>query len=666
VLQHLDSREVRRLCGALKKAYQHNTEMRAKHADDPRKFLDSELELDEELKKITIVASAPDLYGDLLGIMPVLVVLLNHENVDIAGETMSFLRELTDPDTAGLDNDSDSDEDEEEDGNDGTGKRMMMKKKKKKKSGTSGADLVRSLVEHGVLSAVIQRLSCFTNEARGDESEAEAVSSCVLLLTNLLEIQPDLADTMKVNHGAGDDARDGSARRASSSMLSWLLRRINPQYYPNFDDNKLAACELLSMMVQGSDAVKRELGAGTSDGILSLLGAANGYKKGDPTSEEEQEFMQNVFGCLCGALLIPANQQAFMDAEGTQLMLLILKTKRTAGHGALQVLDFALARCPRACLQFIQVQGLKTAFAAFMGRAKLGKLRGENEGTQDEKAEHRAVSIIASLLGQCGGGGGGEENDEVVSAARNRVLAKFVENEYEKCDRLMDLYFKYHESVQSAAESYLRDRIEEESEILAAIDAGEVTVKIISENNSSSDIGNDDKIRRHRAIVEEKLAAEREVGLLEARMDSGLFRLQQVAQIVGHVWSSGDIGIQKHILQLLHLRSVSLEGIREILLELYTTVGDGAKNVADRSAQRRQVRTLLVGLKTEEADIVRVEITFAQEQREEEKQLQREEEQQQRSGMEDSGRRHGRERSRSRERDRHDGGRHRSKSPPSS
>ncbi len=32
-------------------------------------------------------------------------------------------------------------------------------------------------------------------------------------------------------------------------------------------------------------------------------------------------------------------------------------------------------------------------------------------------------------------------------ARRDRVAAKFVENEFEKCDRLMELYFRYEERV---------------------------------------------------------------------------------------------------------------------------------------------------------------------------------------------------------------------------
>lgn len=39
---------------------------------------------------------------------------------------------------------------------------------------------------------------------------------------------------------------------------------------------------------------------------------------------------------------------------------------------------------------------------------------------------------------------------------------------------------------------------------------------------------------------------------LSARMDQGLYSLQQCALIIGHLWFVGDLGVRKRILQLLH------------------------------------------------------------------------------------------------------------------
>ena len=39
---------------------------------------------------------------------------------------------------------------------------------------------------------------------------------------------------------------------------------------------------------------------------------------------------------------------------------------------------------------------------------------------------------------------------------------------------------------------------------------------------------------------------------LSARMDQGLYSLQQCALIIGHLWFVGDLGVRKRLLQLLH------------------------------------------------------------------------------------------------------------------
>ena len=50
----------------------------------------------------------------------------------------------------------------------------------------------------------------------------------------------------------------------------------------------------------------------------------------------------------------------------------------------------------------------------------------------ETEVEERSVSIVFNLLQNQGPKGGRKE----------RVAAKFVESEFEKCDRLMELYFR--------------------------------------------------------------------------------------------------------------------------------------------------------------------------------------------------------------------------------
>ena len=54
---------------------------------------------------------------------------------------------------------------------------------------------------------------------------------------------------------------------------------------------------------------------------MPLLTAASHFKRREPADAEEAELLENVFNCLCTALLQPANQHLFLKAEGIELMV---------------------------------------------------------------------------------------------------------------------------------------------------------------------------------------------------------------------------------------------------------------------------------------------------------------------------------------------------------
>ena len=49
------------------------------------------------------------------------------------------------------------------------------------------------------------------------------------------------------------------------------------------------------------------------------------YRKRDPINAEETEFMENLFDVLCSALSEPEIKQHFLDSEGVDLMVLMMK-----------------------------------------------------------------------------------------------------------------------------------------------------------------------------------------------------------------------------------------------------------------------------------------------------------------------------------------------------
>jgi beta-catenin-like protein 1 len=90
-----------------------------------------------------------------------------------------------------------------------------------------------------------------------------------------------------------------------------------------FDGNKLYVAESLAILLQNTPENRSALG--DMEGIDVLLQQLAFYKRHDPSSNEESEYMENLFNCLCSSLLWGANREKFLKGEGPQLMNLMLK-----------------------------------------------------------------------------------------------------------------------------------------------------------------------------------------------------------------------------------------------------------------------------------------------------------------------------------------------------
>lgn len=52
---------------------------------------------------------------------------------------------------------------------------------------------------------------------------------------------------------------------------------------------------------------------------------AQRFRKRDPKDAEEIEYMENLFDALCSALAEPYVKQLFLDSEGIELMIILMK-----------------------------------------------------------------------------------------------------------------------------------------------------------------------------------------------------------------------------------------------------------------------------------------------------------------------------------------------------
>lgn len=249
------------------------------------------------------------------------------------------------------------------------------------------------------------------DETQKDESEG--VYNALGIFENIFEIKPEMC-----------------IEATKQGLLGWLLKRIKIKGY---DNNKLYSSEILSILVQNEDENRRQLGE--LEGIDILLQQLAFYKKHDPTTNDELEYMENLFNCLCSCLMFVPNRQKFLKGEGLQLMRLMLREQKCSRNSALKILAYAMNGFEEGksnCTMFIDILGLGVIFPLFMkppkGNRKAGETRSDNE--------ENIISIITSLLQNCTG------------THKERILQKFIENDNEKVDRLIEIYFKYLEKVQ--------------------------------------------------------------------------------------------------------------------------------------------------------------------------------------------------------------------------
>lgn len=378
----LDEAGLKKLILVFEKRNLKNQEMRIKFPDNPEKFMESEVELHSVIQDLKGVATVPDLYPVLVELHGIhsLLELLAHPNTDIAVAIVDLLQEITDVDILG--------------------------------ESSEGAEiLIEALRKQQIVALLVQNLERLNEDIK---EEAEGVHNTLSIIENLTEMDSEIAK-----------------EAAEQGLLSWLLKRLKKKM--PFEANKLYCSEILSILIQTYN--ENRLLLGSLDGIDVILQQLAVYKRHDPASTEEQEYMENMFNCMCSALMTKENRENFLRGEGLQLMNLMLREKKMSRNGSLKVLDHAMSG-PYGkdnCNKFVEILGLRTIFPLFMKTPKRNKQR---LLSTDEHEEH-VCSVIASMLRNCKG------------AQRQRLLSKFTENDHEKVDRLLELHLKYLEKVEA-------------------------------------------------------------------------------------------------------------------------------------------------------------------------------------------------------------------------
>jgi len=431
----LDEAGVKRLVLAFERALTRNTQLRVKHAHDPTKFVDSEVELDEAARALLAVAAQPQLFPVLVatGAVASLLALLAHENADIALDAIAFLKDATDVDAEAA-----------TDAHAAHGVQTLL-------DALLAAQLLALLV------ATLQRL----DEAQSEERQG--VHSVLAIAENVLELRPELAQTLV----------------QETALLAWLLARVQRGAKEReMDEVKLYASELLAILVQSADAAVHALATPPLQGVDALLTTVARYKKAEPSSPDEEELVENLFDVLCVVAVGDKDgRRAFAQAEGLKLLQIIIKNKVYARRGALKLLDYVLQNDVKACRRWVQLPGLGTLFAALVKQSSKRHKKAFDARHDEEHVLGALWSLLRTL-----------RRDPKDAALYARVLAKFHEDDMLKLERLCELHAKYRAQLRAAlpdededsgrddddgeGEGEGEDEEEDEEALLARLDAG--------------------------------------------------------------------------------------------------------------------------------------------------------------------------------------------------
>ncbi|KDR83699.1 hypothetical protein GALMADRAFT_56115 [Galerina marginata CBS 339.88] len=503
--QDISITQIRKSLLSFERAVNKNQDHRSKYPDDPSKFIDSEADLDSAIKALLSLSQSPSLaYPELVrsGAVSLLVGLLTHENMDIVIDVVELIYELTDEDAQVEYEDEDYEKSEE-----------------------ALSVLVEGLLENQTLELLVDNLTRL-NET--EEADRQGVFHVLGIFENIVGFNPNLSSSLV----------------SKTNILNWLVNRVQSKVH---DENRGYAAELLSIFLQ--DKIENKLQFGRNNGVEVLLKVLSQYRRRDPVDAEETEFMENLFDSLCSALSESPIKMLFLEAEGTDLMVLMMKEKMQARSRSMKVLDYAMSgpTGPDVCESFVNSLGLKTLFTAFMGNTSK-RQRNLVDVPATEDVGHM-LGIISSLL----------SNLPSDSTSRVRVMAKFVEGGYEKIEKLIEI------------RDVARKRL----------------------TTTDTDLEKERQVRSSEG--KEGLSSEVEDGFYIRRLDSGLFTFQTVDYILAWLIVEDD-GIQSHASRMLARGNQSLHDIVQTLRQYHEHVDDIEDDLSEEGGATLSRKDILQGL----------------------------------------------------------------------
>ncbi|CRH00259.1 beta-catenin-like protein 1, putative [Plasmodium relictum] len=380
----IDESNIKKLAGVLKKKKKKNEQDRIEYPDNPEKWVNSEVDLDEILVNTKNLSVCTNLYKSMIdsGIFEDIIDLLNHQNTDIVIEVIEIIKEITNP--------------------------SNVYELEKEVCDAMIEYLNKKKLNHFIIN-VLEKI----NEEESEEYY-NAMSSIFNIFENIFELENNLQNDLLTN----------------SKLLFFLLKRISTEIKSE-DSNSLYASEILVLLILRINQFAQNVYDDFYYSVTifnSLLKYISKYKEKDPSNLHKKEILLNCFQALGNLLLLNKNKKVFESTIGLELMLKLLSERKFLCFPALKI--FALVLNDKdSCNKFIELNGLKYLFCLFMLRnIKKNKIN-------LFEFEENIITIISNLTLYC------------TSTYLSRVLNKFGEKKCEKIIRLLELRQKYSDII---------------------------------------------------------------------------------------------------------------------------------------------------------------------------------------------------------------------------
>jgi len=521
----------------LEKSITKNQMLRAEYPNKPEKFMESEVSLYEEITMMNDLAASVQYYQAFtdLGAVESLKTLLIHENIDVVLSVIKLFAELIDPELVvnseseggtliaknlGIlimaflgwktGNDNIGDEARGENGLEMTITNLTRLNDTEEEE-LKGIDDILTLVENlldldqmGVLKLATR------GEGEGGNLKTDTISIASILtkstnFTSYLLIK--LSDRKLEDWTV-------SMRLHGSEIVAAILQHEDSRKYLSNISKMTSYQSKYEDEVNNEKKTRNGKGKINFDGMECLLQCIASYRKKDPTNEEECEYLENIFDSLAASLLSDSNVDAFLERQGIELMIRCITERVHAGLGSIKILFFCVSGTSesykRAAETFVDAGGLKILFPIFMGRKstmpkpakssdagniellrKYAALENGRKGKQQEEKksskrmkrvlagnkewfqsiEANSIQIIYGLTRYL--------DEQSPHDAQSRLLSKFVEKDFEKCDRLIELCLKYDIKMRQAEYDYYKsDEAEEAEENGVDVDLAALNAKL--------------------------------------------------------------------------------------------------------------------------------------------------------------------------------------------